>query len=216
VKDPLESGRVKLKFPWLSEEYVSDWARTVQLGAGKDRGATIVPEVNDEVLVAFERGDMRRPYVIGSLYNGMDKPKPGPVPLVDSGSGAVNRRSMVSRRGHRIDLLDQDGKKEGIVVRSGDDKVRIEMDSTGMKITVHSDGTVLVEGPKGVVVDAGTGKLELKGQSIELTAKAGVKVDGGTGPVNVATNAALQMKGMTAKLEGVGVTEIKAALVKIN
>lgn len=216
AKDPLQSGRVKLKFPWLSDDYVSDWARTVQLGAGKDRGATIVPEVNDEVLVAFEQGDMRRPYVIGALYNGVDKPKAGPVPLVDPGSGAVNRRSMVSRRGHRIDLLDQDGKKEGIVVRSGDDKVRIEMDSIGMKITVHSDGTVLVEGPKGVVVDAGTGKLELKGQSIELIAKSGVKVDGGAGPVDVATKAALALKGLTAKVEGMTMAELKAALVKIN
>lgn len=216
VKDPLDSGRVKVTFPWLSEDYVSDWARTVQSGAGKDRGATVVPEVGDEVLVAFDRGDMRRPYVIGGLYNGVDKPKAGPVPLVDSGSGAVNRRSMVSRRGHRIDLLDQDGKKEGIVLASGDGKVRIELDSVNTKITVHSDGTVTVEGPKGVVVDAGTGTLELKGKSIELSASAGVKVNGGTGAVSVATSGSLELKGTTAKLEASAMAELKGALVKIN
>lgn len=155
----LAKGRVKLTFPWLSDTYVSDWARTVQFGAGKDRGATIVPEVGDEVLVSFE--------------------------------------------------------KEGIVLASGDGKVKVELDLTGTKITVHSDGTVLVEAKNGVVVDAGTGKLELKGQEITMKAKTGVTVEAGT---------ALVMKGATAKLEGSGQTELKAAgvctisgsLVKIN
>ena len=70
--DPEKAGRVKLTFPWLSDDYVSDWARTVQPGAGKDRGGTVLPEVGDEVLVAFEQGDFRRPYVLGGLYNGVD------------------------------------------------------------------------------------------------------------------------------------------------
>ncbi len=61
---------MKLTFPWLSDSYVSDWARTVQPGAGKDRGAMVLPEVGDEVLVLFEQGDIRRPYVLGGLYNG--------------------------------------------------------------------------------------------------------------------------------------------------
>ena len=55
------TGRVRLRFPWLSDDYVSDWARTVQPGAGKDRGAVVLPEVGDEVLVAFEQGDFRPP-----------------------------------------------------------------------------------------------------------------------------------------------------------
>ena len=54
VNDPEEQGRVKLTLPWLSDTYVSAWARTVQPGAGKDRGAMVVPEVGDEVLVTFE------------------------------------------------------------------------------------------------------------------------------------------------------------------
>ena len=55
ANDPQGQARVKLTFPWLSDSYVSDWARTVQPGAGKDRGAMVLPEVGDEVLVAFEQ-----------------------------------------------------------------------------------------------------------------------------------------------------------------
>ncbi len=72
VADPEKAGRVRLTYPWLSEDYVSDWARTVQPGAGKDRGWTVVPEVGDEVLVAFEQSDFARPNVLGGLFNGVD------------------------------------------------------------------------------------------------------------------------------------------------
>ena len=77
ANDPEQQARVKLTFPWLSDTYVSDWARTVQPGAGKDRGAMVLPEVGDEVLVIFEQGDIRRPYVLGGLYNGIDTPPTG-------------------------------------------------------------------------------------------------------------------------------------------
>jgi phage protein D len=224
VNDPQEQGRVQLTFPWLSEDHVSDWARTVQPGAGRDRGAMVVPEVGDEVLVAFEQGDVRRPYVLGGLYNGVDTPPSAPVDLIDPSSGAVNRRSVVSRRGHRIDLLDEDGRTEGITLSTAGDRLRLVMDATGTAVTVHSDGTVRVEGTKGVVVDAATSKLELKGGQIELTAQRGVTVDGGSGPVRVTAGQALSLTGTTTSLEGRAQTEVKggtlcsvrAALVRIN
>jgi uncharacterized protein involved in type VI secretion and phage assembly len=224
VNDPQHQGRVKLALPWLSEDYVSDWARTMQPGAGKDRGAMVVPEVGDEVLVAFEQGDIRRPYVLGGLYNGVDTPRAGSIALVDSGSGAVNRRSLVSRRGHRVDLLDQDGRTEGISVSSADDKLKLVLDASGTKITVHSDGTVLVEGSKGVVVDAGRSTLELKGGDVKLSATSGVTIDGGGGAVKVTAGGQLSLSGATASLSGSAQTEVTASgvcsisgtLVKIN
>ncbi len=224
VKDPQQQGRVKLKFPWLSDDYVSDWSRTVQPGAGKDRGGLCLPEVGDEVLVAFEQGDVRVPYVIGGLYNGVDTPKSGSVDLVDGNSGAVNRRSTVSRRGHRIDLLDQDGKTEGITLVTGDDKLKLVMDVSGTAITVHSDGSVTVEGKQGVVVDSGSSKLELKGGQVSVSATSGVTIDGGGGAVKVTSGSELSLKGTTATLEGSGQAEVKggamcsisAAMVKIN
>ena len=203
---------MKLTFPWLSDDYVSDWARTVQPGAGKDRGALVLPEVGDEVLVGFEQGDFRRPYVLGGLYNGVDKPKAGPVDAVDGGSGAINRRSLVSRSGHRLDLLDEDGGPEGVVGRRpATTSCKFVLDATGTAVTLHSDGTVLVEGKQGITVDAGSSSLKLTGSDISLTAKTGVKVDGGSGQVSVQTSGQLSLSGTTAKLAGSGQTESPAA-----
>jgi phage protein D len=197
--DPKKQGRVKLTFPWLSDDYVSDWARTVQPGAGKDRGAMVVPEVGDEVLVAFEQQDPQRPYVIGGLFNGVDTPSTKGIELIDSGSGAVNRRSFISRNGHRIDLLDENSKTEGITTQSGDEKLRIVLDAVKTKITVHSDGTILVEGKSGIVVDAQSSTLELKGGQVSLTATQ-----------------SLSLQGATVKVAATGPNVITGTPVKIN
>ena len=224
ANDPQHQARVKLTFPWLSDSYVSDWARTVQPGAGKNRGAMVLPEVGDEVLVVFEQGDIRRPYVLGGLYNGIDTPPTGGPTLIDGSSGAINRRSMVSRRGHRIDLIDEDGRTEGITLSSTGDKLQLKLDSVDTKITLHSDGKILIEGKGGIVIDAANSKLELKGSEVSIAATTGVKIDGGSGSVDVSTSGPLSLKGTTAKLEGSATTDVKASgvltiqgtLVKIN
>ena len=216
VADPQRSGRVRLTFPWLADDYVSDWARTVQAGAGKDRGAAVLPEVGDEVLVAFEQGDFSRPTVLGGLYNGVDTLPAGQGDLVDGGTGAVRRRSVVSRRGHRVDLLDADGQSVGVRVATTGDKLLINLDHVGTTITVHADGKVSIEGSQGVTIDSSSAAMELKGGSISIKATSGVTVDGGGGAVS--------LTGTTAKLEGSGTTEVKGgamvsvsgAMVKIN
>jgi phage protein D/phage baseplate assembly protein gpV len=224
ANDPEKQARVKLTFPWLSDTYVSDWARTVQPGAGKDRGWMVLPEVGDEVLVIFEQGDIRRPYVLGGLYNGIDTPPSGGPKLIDGSSGAINRRSMVSRRGHRIDLIDEDGRTEGITLSSTGDKLQLKMDHVDTKITLHSDGKILIEGKGGVMIDAANSKLELKGSEVSITATSGVKIDGGSGAVNLSSTGEVALKGTTAKVEGQASAEVKASgiltlqgsLVKIN
>jgi phage protein D len=224
ANDPTHQGRVKLTFPWLSDDYVSDWARTVQPGAGKDRGAMVVPEVGDEVLVAFEQQDPQRPYVLGGLYNGIDTANTKGPNLIDAGSGAVNRRSLISRNGHRVDLLDEDGRTEGITAETGDGTLKLTLDAVGTRIEVHSDGTVLIEGKRGIVIDAASSNLELKGKKISITATNGVAVSGGTGAVDVDTHTALSLTGTTVKIGATGAAEFKAggpnvitgALVKIN
>jgi uncharacterized protein involved in type VI secretion and phage assembly len=224
VNDPEKQGRVRVQMPGLSDDYVSHWARTVQLGAGKDRGWMVLPEVGDEVLVGFELGDFRRPYVLGGLYNGVDVPPATGPELVDGGTGAVNRRSMVSRLGHHITLLDQKGSADGITLETGDDKLTLTLDASATKVTVHSDGTVLVEGTQGVVVDAGSADLDLKGGQVSISGSRGVTVDGGGGSVSVKAGTQLALNGTTATLEGSASTEVKggascaisAAMVRIN
>jgi uncharacterized protein involved in type VI secretion and phage assembly len=223
-RDPENLGRVRVTFPWLHDEFVSGWARTVQPGAGKDRGALVVPEVGDEVLVAFEHGSFQNPYVIGGLYNGVDTPASGDVPLIDANSGAVNRRSFVSRTGHRIEAVEKAGGPTGVRIRTGDGMLRVELDQQKTEIVVRSDGTVTVTSKQGVTVDAGTGTLTLTGQDVAITAKSGVTVDGGTGAVAMSTNAGVNITGTTVSVNGSGSTEVKsggvcsvsAPMVKIN
>src|SRR5438067_2533748 len=73
-RDPEGLGRVKVMFPWLDDSCESWWARIAFTMAGPGRGFWWIPEVNDEVLVCFEHGDVRFPYIIGGLYNGQDRP----------------------------------------------------------------------------------------------------------------------------------------------
>jgi phage protein D len=224
VNDPDKMGRVKIKYPWLSDDYVSDWARVVCQGAGKDRGWVALPEVGDEVLIGFELQDFDRPVVLGGLYNGVDTMPGGPNDLVDGGSGAINRRSLVSRAGHRIDLLDQEGTKEGVRLATGDDKFLIFIDKTDTTITVQSDGTVMIEGSKGITLDAKNSDLTMKAASVKMTATNGVQLDGGSGAVQVTSNGTVSVEGMsvsvkgqtTAELKGGAMTTITGAMVKIN
>jgi phage protein D len=181
VRDPDGLGRVKVKFPWLSDAYVSDWARTVQAGAGPDRGAVVLPEVNDEVLVAFEQGDLRRPYVLGGLWNGVDKPKLGDG-LVDGSTGAVKRRGFVSKKGHCLVFFDDDS-DEGVAVLTGDKRLKVSLNKTKTTIHVSSGGNVRIDGAQDVQIKAGTNLAIEAGASLELKgAKVSIK---GDGPVEV-------------------------------
>ncbi|AEW99550.1 VgrG-related protein [Streptantibioticus cattleyicolor] len=180
-----QRGWVRLKFPWLDDDYVSDWARTVQWG-GQGGGGVFSPEVNDEVLVGFEQGSLDSPYVIGGLYNGVDRPSPHDVPLVDGASGKVNRRSLVSRSGNRVELLDAPAGPSGVRLASGDGRLEVRLDEQRGEITLtvfgaggrRAAGSVRVTG-SGITVDAGTGSLDLRGGSVTVGGTTGVTVDGG-------------------------------------
>jgi phage protein D len=191
VKDPEERCRVKLKFPWLSADYESDWVRSVQPGAGKQRGAVVLPEVGDEVLVAFDQGDMRRPYVMGGLHNGIDKPKVGPS-LV-GGDGKVARRGFVSRDGHALIFFDGPA-KQGVAVMTMDKGLKISLNKTGMAIKITSNGTVLIKGATDVKVQS-DGTMELEAATtMSIKAQASLTIEAptinvnGSGPVAVKGN----------------------------
>ncbi|MER5705909.1 VgrG-related protein [Micromonospora sp. NPDC002296] len=175
-------GWVRLRFPWLTDapDYETDWVRTVQLG-GVGGGGVFCPEVNDEVLVGFEQGLLDRPYVIGGLYNGVDKPSPHDGALVDASSGRVNRRSFASRSGDRIEFLESQlpAGPRGIRLCTSRDRLTVHLDERRTAVTIHSDGSVEIEARqqvtvkgRGITLDAGAGELTLRGRS--------VTVDGGT------------------------------------
>lgn len=178
--DPENLYRVKVKFPWLADDYESDWARVASLGAGPQSGVMFLPEVNDEVLVAFELGDIRRPYVVGGLWNGVDKPRLGDS-LTDNGK--VVRRGIVSRKGHRLIFHDGDS-KSGIVIRSSNDKLNFSINETDMKIGVRSDGTIEIEATGDIDVKA-DGNITLKSaKNITIEASAQLVLKGATVAIN--------------------------------
>ncbi|MEU9760064.1 VgrG-related protein [Streptomyces sp. NPDC001834] len=294
TQDPEGSGRVKVRFPWLSDEYASDWARTAQSG-GTSGGEAFIPEVGDEVLVGFEHGHLDRPYVLAGLYNGKDRPSqgsgagggagsgagggsgsgnggdagggpggaagaaagaasgapdtagtgaraagPGPgssgafagTPLVDPTSGAVNRRSIASKSGDQLEILDSADGPQGVRLLTGDGKLKIDLDRRGTVIVINSDGSVTIEAKqqvsikaaRGVALDGGRGALELSGDSVRLTSRSGVRVDGGNGEVELSTGGTVKVRGAQVAVDGTQRTDIKgggslainAPLVKIN
>ncbi|MDQ6709646.1 MAG: VgrG-related protein [Candidatus Dormibacteraeota bacterium] len=181
--DPNNQARVKLKFPWLDDNYESDWARLAQLGAGPNSGALFIPEVNDEVLVAFEHGDVRRPFVVGSLYNGVDTPNLGSG-LFDNGK--VKRRGFTSRKGHTWLFFD-DPNKAGLAFISSDGNLKISLNETNSEIHISSQGKIHLESQQDMTLES-KGDLKLSAQknisleaqsNLDLKATAGATLDGG-------------------------------------
>ncbi|MEV6824450.1 VgrG-related protein [Amycolatopsis sp. NPDC051102] len=219
LKDPAKLGRVKLTFPWLDKEFTSTWARTVQPGAGKDRGAVVLPEVGDEVLVGFEHGDFEAPYVLGGLYNGKDTAPKFTKPAVDANSGEVTLRGFVSRKGHKLEFAEDDG----IILSSGDAKFVVKIDQKNQVIEVTSGKSVTVKAQNGVSIDAGAGPLELKGRKVTVKAQAEASVEAGA-QLKLNGTAGVKVEGATVSVAGQGQTELTASgvvtvrgsVVKIN
>jgi uncharacterized protein involved in type VI secretion and phage assembly len=203
--DPEGLGRVKVKYPWLSQEHASDWARVVIPGGGTQRGMQFLPEVNDEVLVGFEQGDINFPYVLGGLWNGKNAP-PSKSGEVISG-GKVNQRVIRSRTGHVITLDDSDN-SPSITILDNTGKNKIFLDSKSNKLTVHLEGDMLFEAPQGDVlikgktinVEASTA-LKVKGQTVDTTADTTMNVKAGTEMKITGTNTEVNGDA-TAKLKG--------------
>lgn len=172
--DPEKIGRVKLKFPWLGDDVESFWARTAMLGAGPNAGAVFLPEVNDEVLVAFEHGDVRFPYVLGGLWSKVDKP-----PLGDGlfNQGKVKRNGFVSRKGHKF-VFFEDSSKSGIALITSDGKVKVSLNESKAEIHIECQGKVLIKSSGDMNVESG-GSLTLKGDGgVKVSSGGNVEVKG--------------------------------------
>ena len=190
VRDPLKTGRVRVTLPWLSKDFTSGWARTVHAGAGRDRGFFVLPEVGDEVLVGFAGGDLDTPYVLGGLHNGKDTPPATEVPAIDDASGEIGVRAIVSRTGHRLELIDSP-RGDAVLLRTGSGKLLLKLDGAANTVELTSAGPVKISG-MGVTVDAGAGLLDLKGAQVkiagqttaELTASGALTVRGGVVRIN--------------------------------
>ena len=166
LKDPDGQGRVKISLPWSPDSGGSGyevWARLATLMGGSNRGSWFIPDVNDEVLVAFEGGDIRRPYVVGGLWNGSDAP-----PTSMDGGGQNDIKMLRSRNGVKITLDDQSGQEKFIVETPGGQKITLK-DGPGVVEIVDSNGNSIKLESSGVTITA-SAKMTLNASTFELNA----------------------------------------------
>jgi uncharacterized protein involved in type VI secretion and phage assembly len=157
INDPDGQGRVKVKLLWSPDAGgggYDAWARLATLFAGSDRGSWFLPEVGDEVLVAFEQGDPRRPYVLGGLWNGQDSPPAS----VDG--GANNLKVIKSRNGVTVTLDDSQGQE------------RLKLETPGGQSITLKDGPGSIE-----ISDANGNSMTFEAAGITITASAKLTIN---------------------------------------
>ncbi|MFE3553430.1 VgrG-related protein [Streptomyces sp. NPDC059193] len=216
INDPKKRGRVRVKLDCLDETYETTWAETVQLSGSLGHGV-VLPEVGDVVAVVFEQGCLDSPLVVGAVDDPIDKVD-HTMALVDGGRGGKGRtniRTFASKDGHRLELVDKNGRGMGATLITGDGgDLKIQLDASKTLISVNSKGKVEITGTKGVSVVALDGPLELSGQSVVIKALKDVSVKGAS--IDVNASAQLKAHGAKAEFSGSAMAELKAPMVKIN
>lgn len=191
--DPAGLGRVKLSFPWLSADYESHWARVAAPGNGSSRGTVWIPEVNDEVLVAFEGGDSQHPIVIGGLWNGVDTPPP-----IEMKDGKLQGRKFVSRDGNEIYLWDKPD-NSSLGMKTKGDEVVLHVSRTDKELNGNSQGKIVLTATSDIEITA-TGKVKISGDGgVEITSSAQAKLSGSAG-VEVSTSGIAKVSGSQVQL----------------
>jgi uncharacterized protein involved in type VI secretion and phage assembly len=200
-KDPDKLGRVKVRYPLLNDEVESGWARIAREAAGKARGTVALPHVNDEVAIGFEHGDVRRPVILGALFNGVDTP----------GADLVKDTSSVAARYPR-DLDVKTAKK--VLLTAGED---INVKSEKGKLEVASQADMKLTAAQGTItIEATAGQIKANGKAgVEISASGPLKITS-TAPVTVESNAALQLKGSVVQVQASGVLQLSGATVMLG
>jgi uncharacterized protein involved in type VI secretion and phage assembly len=181
-KDDSGMARVKVSYPWHDRPQQSYWARVVAPMAGKQRGIYFLPEVGDEVLVAFDRGDLRFPYVIGALWNGVDKA------ALDNGDGKNDVRQIRTRKGHKLTF---DDGSQGLV--------QLELND-GRRLTFKDDLVELVDGKGNTLAfKSNAGEVTLEAAT-KLTLKAPKILVEASGTAEVKAGATLTLRGTTVNI----------------
>lgn len=176
--DPDGLGRVRVRFPTLTPErdgsaHSSYWARIVSVGAGDQRGFDWIPEINDEVLVGFEHGDIRRPYILGGLWNGKNKrveTVEDTVPKEGANRGKVRLRTLTTRTGHTLQFVEEDqgDTKAGVTLTTSKGH-QLQLNDSDRDITLttargqqvrlsDADGAITIDANGPIVLDPGFGQ----------------------------------------------------------
>jgi len=172
VSDPDGQGRVQVRLPWTTDPdgaAYEPWARVATVMAGRDRGTWLIPEPNDEVLVAFVGGDPRSPVVVGALWNGQDTPP-------ETMDNHNNIRSITSRSGIKVTFDDTDGGVTFTVATPGGQTVTCSDTPASIEMTDSNGNTVKLD-TAGITLNA-SANVTINGTLVNISASM-VKVDAG-------------------------------------
>jgi uncharacterized protein involved in type VI secretion and phage assembly len=220
-EDPESLGRVKVTYPFRDTDDESYWARIATEMASTGYGTFFLPEVGDEVLVAFENGNIRYPFVVGSLYNGKRTP-----PRSNS-TGTNDVREIRSRSGHVLDFddsadeekveietsaghtitLDDTSGSETVTIEDKSGSNVVEMDSTGGEVSVEAQQTLSLSAPT----------IELSADSeVNISAKGKVNMEG-KGQVNVSSKGQLNVESNGIMgIKATGPLTVEGAIIQLN
>jgi type VI secretion system secreted protein VgrG len=196
-----EFGRIKVQFHWdrqgKLDENSSCWIRVAQTWAGKGWGALQLPRIGQEVMVAFMDGDPDRPVIVGSVYNGTNKPPYG-LPGNATQSGVKSRSSMHGTSGNEIRFEDSKGAEQLVFQAEKDHQVVVKHDATS---SVGNDMTVSVKGSH--MSDTGTSLVVKAGTSITFSA--------GLASLTLSASGIVELSGMMITINGETAVNIAAA-----
>lgn len=172
-KDPEGWGRVRVKYPWREKSQESYWARIAVMASGNNRGTLWLPEVGDEVLLAFDKGDIEHPFVLGSLWNGKDKP---PETNAD---GENNTKMIRSRSGHQVTMFDKTGEESLEIKTKGGHTIKLDDKAGSARVEIKdssgSNKIVIETAQNSLTIESGL-SLKLKSQSIDIEAGASMNI----------------------------------------
>ena len=166
IVDPDGQGRVKVRLPWSPDagaDFYEVWARLATMMAGPGRGSWFIPDVDDEVLVSFEGGNPKRPYVVGALWNGVDTP-----PETMDSAGENNIKSLTSRNGVKVTLDDSNGQESLILETPGGQRLVLQ-DGPGSIELRDSNGNTIRMAPNGITISSGA-KVTINAATVEVSA----------------------------------------------
>jgi uncharacterized protein involved in type VI secretion and phage assembly len=227
IKDPKNLGRVKLMLPWLSREYVTDWTRVMQLGAGENVGLQMMPRPKDEVVVAFENGQLDSPFVLGSVF-GKSTGKLPNSKVIENGQPVMT--ALTTKAGHQLIFDDSTDSSSVTLQTTNGDSCSILLDAKkGITIVTKGERDVTIKSASSVHVTTAK-DARIKAKDVNIDAASSVKVQGKSrvdvkAPnVNVTADSALKLKGTSVSVDATaslalkasGAVTIKGAVVKLN
>jgi phage protein D len=187
--DPEQRARVRVKYPSLSDSEEGAWAPVATMSSGNQRGTLMLPQVDEEVVIGFEHGDARRPIVLGSTFNGKDKPGEELIQNKDGSFAVVSNEK-----------IHQHSKKD----------FEIKSDQN-MIVEITKDETTTTKGKHSHQI---TGSSQTKAQSIQVEAGTTVTVKGVS--VSVEASGVLTLKGATVNIQGSAMVNVSGPMINLG